>query len=127
MWAETYEFELSTGSSTTAGGYFTDVLVGLTGTNALVSTAWKCDIGLDYETRYYWHVKAFGVDTETPWSDVGTFTTMGVAPAPPEPAPPVVIPPVEEITPIWLWVIIGIGAALMIAVIILIVTTRRVP
>ncbi|GAH77201.1 unnamed protein product, partial [marine sediment metagenome] len=42
-WAERYEFELSTGSSTTAGGYFADVLVGLTGTNALVSTAWKCD------------------------------------------------------------------------------------
>ena len=44
-------------------------------------------------------------------------------PAPPE-APP---PPPEPTTPVYIWVIIGIGAALVIAVIILIVRTRRVP
>jgi len=126
-WAETYEYELGLSPTTTAGGYFAEPLVALVGTNALVSTAWKCDTTLDYTTRYYWHVKAVGVDTDTPWSDVGTFTTMGVPPAPTTEGPPVVIPPAEQITPAWIWAIVIIGAILVIAVIVLIVTTRRVP
>jgi len=126
-WAEVYEYELALDPTTTAGGYFTEPLVALVGANSLVSTAWKCDIALDYSTRYYWHVKAIGVDTDTPWSDVGTFTTMGVPPAPPTTQPPVVIPPAENITPAWIWAIVIIGAILVIAVIVLIVTTRRVP
>jgi hypothetical protein len=126
-WAEVYEYELALDPATTAGGYFSTPLVALVGANSLVSTAWKCDITLDYSTRYYWHVKAIGVDTDTPWSDVGTFTTMGVPPAPPTTQPPVVIPPAENITPAWIWAIVIIGAILVIAVIVLIVTTRRVP
>jgi hypothetical protein len=126
-WAEVYEYELAIDPTTTAGGYFTTPLVALVGTNSLVSTAWKSDITLDYDTRYYWHVKAIGVDTDTPWSDVGTFTTIGVAPPPPTSQPPVVIPPAENITPAWIWAIVIIGAILVIAVIVLIVTTRRVP
>jgi hypothetical protein len=126
-WAEVYEYELALDPTTTAGGYFTEPLVALVGTNSLVSTAWKCDITLEYNTRYYWHVKAIGVDTDTPWSDVGTFTTMGVPPEPPTSQPPVVIPPAEQITPAWIWAVVIIGAILVIAVIVLIVTTRRVP
>jgi hypothetical protein len=126
-WAEDYEYELALSPTTTAGGYFTEPLVALVGADALVSTAWKCDITLDYSTRYYWHVKALGVDTDTPWSDVGTFTTMAVPPAPTTEAPPITIPPTEEITPAWIWAIVIIGAILVIAVIVLIVTTRRVP
>ena len=126
-WAETYEFELGLDPATTAGGYFAEPLVALVGTNALVSTAWKCDIALDYEGRYYWHVKAIGVDTDTPWSDVGTFVTMSKAPVPVEPVEPIVIPPVQPITPAWIWAIVIIGAVLVIAVIVLIVTTRRTP
>jgi hypothetical protein len=38
-----------------------------------------------------------------------------------------VIPPAENITPAWIWAIVIIGAILVIAVIVLIVTTRRVP
>jgi len=126
-WAEVYEFELAIDPATGADGYFAAPLKALIGTNALVSTAWKSDIALDYDTRYYWHVKAIGVDTETPWSDVGTFTTMGVPPKPVTPPPPVEIPPAQEITPGWIYAIIAIGAVLVIAVIVLIVTTRRVP
>jgi len=126
-WAEVYEYELGLDPTTTAGGYFAEPLVALVGTNSLVSTAWKCDTTLDYETRYYWHVKAIGVDTDTPWSDVGTFTTMGVPPTTPTPVPPVEIPPAQNITPAWIWAIVIIGAILVIAVVVLIVTTRRVP
>jgi len=126
-WASYYEYELALDPTTSAGGYFTDPLVSLVGTNSLVSTAWKCDTTLSYDTRYYWHVKAIGVDTDTPWSDVGTFTTIGVAPPPPEPGGEIVIPPAQNITPAWIWAIVIIGAILVIAVIVLIVTTRRVP
>jgi hypothetical protein len=126
-WAEDYEFELALDPTTTAGGYFTEPLVALIGADALVSTAWKCDISLDYSTRYYWHVKALGVDTDTPWSDVGTFTTMEVPPEPTTEGPPITIPPTQEITPAWIWAVVIIGAILVIAVIVLIVTTRRVP
>jgi len=35
------------------------------------------------------------------------------------------IPPAEEITPTWIYAIIGIGAALAVVVIVLIVRTRR--
>jgi hypothetical protein len=126
-WAVKYEYELATDPTTGTGGYFTTSLKALTGANALVSTAWKSDITLQYNTRYYWHVKAIGVDTETPWSDVGTFTTMSEPVPAPSPQPPVQIPPVKEITPAWIWAIVIIGAILVIAVIVLIVTTRRVP
>jgi len=125
-WAETYEFELGLDPTTTAGGYFAEPLVALVGADSLVSTAWKCDTALDYEGRYYWHVKAIGVDTSTPWSDVGTFVTMSVPPEPVEPVVPV-IPPAEQITPAWIWAIVIIGAILVIALIVLIVTTRRAP
>jgi hypothetical protein len=126
-WAVKYEFELATDPTTGTEGYFTTPLKALTGANALVSTAWKSDITLQYDTRYYWHVIAIGVDTSTPWSDVGTFTTMSEPAPAPSPQPPVEIPPVKEITPAWIWAIVIIGAILVIAVIVLIVTTRRVP
>jgi hypothetical protein len=126
-WAESYYFELATDPTTTTDGFFATPLVSLSGANALVSTAWKADVTLDYNTRYYWQVKAIGVDTDTPWSDVGTLTTMGPAATPASPVPPVVIPPAENITPAWIWAVVIIGAILVIAVIVLIVTTRRVP
>jgi hypothetical protein len=52
-----------------------------------------------------------------------------------EPTPPVVveeqpalvinIPPAEQITPIWIYAVIGVGVALTVLVIVLIVRTRR--
>ena len=77
--AEKCEFELSTSADTTARGYFIDVLVGKTGREALVTTVWQCDIDLDYDTDYYWHVKAITATGETPWS-TGTFRTMKESP-----------------------------------------------
>ena len=126
-WAEVYEFELALDPTTTAGAYFAEPLVALVGTDALVSTAWKCDTALDYEGRYYWHVKAIGVDTDTPWSDVGTFTIMGTPPVVTDAPPPIVVEQPDVITPAWIWAIVIIGAILVIALVVLIVTTRRTP
>jgi hypothetical protein len=41
------------------------------------------------------------------------------------PAPVINIPPAQKITPVWIYAIIGIGAALAVVVIVLIVRTRR--
>jgi hypothetical protein len=65
-------------------------------------------------------------------SAIGVFNTGS---EPEEPMPPVVveptpapvlqIPPAEQITPTWIYAIIGIGAALAVVVIVLIVRARR--
>jgi len=125
-WATGYEFELSKAPGTTAGGFYVDALIGMTGTNALVNTVWQCNIDLDYSTTYYWHVRAISATSQSVWAN-GTFTTME-KPVPPAPPVQVNIPPAPApITPAWIWAIVIIGAILVIAVIVLIVTTRRVP
>ena len=105
---------------------------------------------LEYSTTYYWRVVA-----TTPSGNSGTrvnvFTTEQ-APPPPQPTPTlivsippaitptlvvpnptiivptptVIIPPQENSTPIYIWIIVAVGAVLTIAVIVLIIRTRRV-
>jgi len=80
---------------------------------------------LEYSTTYFWAVKATKPTVSV--QSIGTFITMAEPVAPPPPPPPVEPPPTPEpITPTYIWAIIIIGAILMIAVIILIVRTRRV-
>jgi hypothetical protein len=119
--ADNYHFMLASDAG------FTSVLV-----NEKVSqVAYTPDVTLEYSTTYYWKVQAYkGTKAISRWSDVSVFTTMSEAPAPTppvtvtEPAPPATVIP----TPVPLWAliaIIAIGAALIIAVIVLIVRTRR--
>jgi len=122
-WATGYEFELSTNPGTTARGYFVEVVTSATGDNALGNTVWMCDRDLEYSTTYYWHVKAISATSKSAWG-TGVFTTMA-APVVPEPPPPPPVTP-EPTTPGYIWAVIGIGAALCIAVVVLIVRTRRV-
>jgi hypothetical protein len=122
--ADAYQFVLADNAE------FTSPLV-----NEKVSeSAYQLDFELEYNSNYFWKVQAYkGTEALSRWSDVGAFTTMEKAVAPPsqpppatvtQPAPaPIVLP--TPIPPILLWVIIGIGALLIIAVIILIVRTRR--
>jgi len=121
-WATGYEFELS------AAADYSSPIVSKTGANALTSAVWGLEQALDYSTPYYWRVKAVSKTTDSVWAN-GTFTTMAKAAAPPpapttSAAPPPVV--VEEVAPAYIWAIIGVGAALVIAVIVLIVRTRRV-
>ncbi|MBA7689743.1 hypothetical protein ES703_98254 [subsurface metagenome] len=114
----------------------------------LIVTAYAYVGELPYSTAYYWRVKAVSADAESDWAS-GVFITMG---EPVEPTPPVVIEPYEppeitieqpdiivqspdvivplpaetSITPAWIYVIIGVGAVLVIALLVLIVRTRRV-
>jgi hypothetical protein len=87
--------------------------------------AWTPASALDYSTVYFWRVRAVKDGVYSAWA-VCIFTTAAEPVEPPPAQPPVVVEQ-TEITPVWIWVIIGIGGALTIAVVILIVTTRRVP
>jgi hypothetical protein len=118
----------------------------------LTHTAWTWDVELDNGTTYYWRVRAVAKDNTSTWSEA-VFTVNpkagAVGSTPPvivqQPAPlpdivlnppapvlvpaqPIIIPaaPPSPITPAVIWAIIIIGAVLFIAVIVLIVRTRRI-
>jgi len=114
-WATGYEFELADNSD------FTSPIISTTVTTTVTAS----DVELDYSTTYYWRVRAVSASSQSAWG-VGTFTTLAEPAAPVEPGPvePIVIP--TPIPPAVLWTIVGIGAVLAIAVIVLIVRTRRV-
>ena len=124
--ATSYTVEVST-SNTFA------TLVGTKQTSVIPAFAWTTP-ALAYNTTYYWRVVAI---TATGSSDpvIGVFTTMPAAvTVPPSSSTPVVTitqtnvtltSPAAE-TPAYVWAIIGIGALLVIVVIVLIVRTRRV-
>ncbi len=113
--ATSYEVQIATDEA------FSNIVAsGTTTVNAFTPAA-----ALDYSTVYFWRVRAVKDGVYGAWA-VCIFTTAAEPAEPVEPPPAVVITQ-EEITPTWIWVIIGIGGALTIAVVILIVTTRRVP
>jgi len=102
-------------------------------------------VTLEDGKTYFWRVKALA-PVEGDWSSIANFTvalpvetsttpqvTVTQVPAPSftitqPPATSIVMPtqpPDEVINPAYIWVIIIIGAVLVIAVIVLIVRTRR--
>jgi len=127
--ADSYEVQIATDEA------FTDAVTGTPMVNA-----WMGAPELDYGTVYYWKVRAVKDGVYSDWA-VCIFTTAE------EPPPEVWISPFtgekfysaaeyaghvaeweakQAATPAYIWVIVAIGALLMIAVIILIVRTRRV-
>jgi hypothetical protein len=125
-----YEFQLSDNP------YFAEPLV--LDSPKILTPYFAYPAELEYGKTYFWRVRsstagATAVCTGTqcgPWEQ-SLFTVMEEPVPPPEfpefpePQAPVIIPPAQEITPTWIYVVIGIGAVLVIAVIVLIVTTRR--
>jgi hypothetical protein len=132
--ADSYEFQIA--EDVEIGSPF-DILEdsASTTTNGHVSRD-----NLKYETTYWWRVRAVRGAEYSNWV-TAFFTTMAEPEEEPEPAPPVIveenppaqitveIPPAQEVQVIpdyLLWVVVGVGAVLVIAVIVLIVRTRRV-
>jgi hypothetical protein len=113
--ATSYEIEVS----------LTEDFATLVASGTPTINAWDGIPQLDYSTTYYWRVRAVKDGVYSGWTYC-LFSTLDEPEPTPEPVEPVIIEE-TEITPTWIWVIIGIGGALTIAVIILIVTTRRVP
>jgi len=98
-----YELQVATNAN------FSDLVID----EETAGTAYTPDEDLDENTTYYWRVRGCTDDNEcSDWSSTGVFTTG------PEEVP-------TAGTPAWVWVVIVIGAILAIAVIVLIVRTRR--
>jgi hypothetical protein len=110
------------------------------------TTAYSMITPLNYGVTYFWKVRPIA-PVEGGWSAIANFSVME---EPTEPPPPVVVqelpppvinippappaqqivippapPPPAQIVPAYIWAIIIIGAILVIAVIVLIVRTRR--
>jgi photosystem II stability/assembly factor-like uncharacterized protein len=113
-----YEFVLARDSG------FTEVVAEFSGEDALTSTAWTCDITLDYATSYFWRVRAVSGDSHSQWG-VNTFTTEA-APSEitPPTSPPIVVEPSPTISPYMIWTTVGVGAVLFIALVVFIIRTR---
>jgi hypothetical protein len=127
VWSEAkgavlYELEVSTDST------FTETpVLSVSPDKAYYQTAET--EALDYNTTYYWRVRVPGGT----WL-YGVFTTMA---EPTTPAPPYTIAPTETtiqvvevpttpaIPTYLLWIIVAIGAVLVIALLVLIIRTRR--
>jgi len=81
--AESYELLVATDSN------FTSTVIARTGELALPANAWRSEVSLEYDTTYYWKVRALGASTHSVWSPVSAFTTE----------PPPAEPPAEEMAP----------------------------
>ena len=114
-----YEFILAKDSG------FTEVVVALTGADALTSTAWNCDIKLEYSTSYFWKVRAISADSHSQWG-VNAFTTEA-APRETEltQPPPLVIEPAPTSPTYMIWLAVGVGAVLVVVLLVFILRTRK--
>jgi hypothetical protein len=109
--ANRYEFQLS------ADPEFTQVLKQV----STSSTGYEYGGTLDYDTNYFWRVRATEVNGQpitSDWSATFSFRTEET-PAAPEPAPK------TQETPFWVWIVIGVGTLLVIVTLILILRTRK--
>jgi hypothetical protein len=127
--ADSYELIVSTDPS------FENPTILKTDSYALPSTAWKCNINLNYETTYYWKVRAISSDTCSAWSAVSAFTTTSPpleeslseeVPQPPTPPTPPASPP-QSTTPDWMKYLLGaVLAALVLLSVIVLVLVRGI-
>jgi photosystem II stability/assembly factor-like uncharacterized protein len=111
-----YEFILARDSE------FTNVVVSMTGADALAGTAWSCDRNLAYSTTYFWKLRPVSPTSYGEWV-TSVFTTES-APSTPSSAKSSTSPS-PSIPSHLIWIVIGMGAALIIALLILTVRTRR--
>jgi len=122
--ANGYELLLSTEAK------FANPSVAKIDTDALHTTAWQCDLTLNYNTTYYWKVRACSSDSYSAWSAVGAFTTKQLpvsnesAQSPP-PAPPTP-PPAQQTMPDWAIYMFGlIGFVIVLLLITILVAVIR--
>jgi hypothetical protein len=69
--ADAYELVVATNPE------FSHPIINRKGVSILHSNAWQSDITLEYETAYYWKIRAVNGDTKSAWSAAGSFITEG--------------------------------------------------
>jgi hypothetical protein len=72
--ADAYELLVATDAD------FTHPVIAKINDYVLKTNAWLCDVSLDYETTYYWKVRAATPVTRSAWSSAGVFTTESPPP-----------------------------------------------
>jgi len=85
------------------------------------TTGYEYDGALDYDTNYFWRVKAIEINGQpipSDWSATFSFRTES---APPPEKAPQGEPPI----PAWVWMVIGLGLILLSVTILLILRTRN--
>ena len=125
--ADSYELLVSTDVS------FANPVIVKLGDYALPTTAWQCEVSLNYNTTYYWKVRACSSDSYSAWSATGAFTTESpptpTAPAQPLPSPPSppASPPAQQTTPDWVFYMMGLTGFIIILLLatILVLAIRR--
>jgi len=85
------------------------------------STGYEYDGTLDYDTNYFWRVRATEVNGQPIPSDWSATFSFRTEQAPAEPEAHVS----GQETPLWVWLIIGLGTVLVIVTLVLILSTRR--
>jgi hypothetical protein len=88
-------------------------VLNLSGESAISDTAYQLTFTLAKNTSYCWQVRGVNDITHSPWSDTGTFTTGFTAEAE------------NDGLPVWIWVIIVLGAILILSILVLIIQSRR--
>jgi hypothetical protein len=131
--AESYELIVSADLS------LADPAIVKIGDYALPVTAWQSNINLDYDTTYYWKVRAISSSSYGAWSAVGAFTT-GSPPAQSSSVPEASTTtspqqsslssslPFQLTVPDWvvyLTVALLLTIVLLLIILLLVVTTRR--
>ncbi len=134
--ADSYELLVSTEAS------FANPIIVKIGDYALPATAWQCDLNLNYDTTYYWKVRAGGSNTQSDWSGVGAFTTesppKSKSSSPPESSPPKSEPnpapsapppsappppaPAQPTTPEWTMWLMFLGGAMLLTMLAMLIT-----
>ncbi|GAI04513.1 unnamed protein product, partial [marine sediment metagenome] len=125
--ADSYELLVATDVS------FTNPSIARVNTYALDTTAWQCDLTLNYNTTYYWKVRTCSSDSYSAWSVVSAFTTkpsppVSIKPTQPPPAPPPASikptqpppapPPAQPTTPDWTIYLMGLIGFIVILLLI---------
>ena len=91
------------------------------GDYALPTTAWQCNIALNYNTTYYWKVRAISADTCSAWSAVSAFTTE-LPPASSSTSTPEPSSPTQSDDSGWPDWLVPLGGAFLLVMVMLIIT-----
>jgi photosystem II stability/assembly factor-like uncharacterized protein len=67
--ADAYELLVSTNDD------FSSPVITKNDDGVISTNAWQCDVSLDYDTTYYWKIRAINTSTLGSWSASGAFTT----------------------------------------------------
>jgi len=125
--ANSYELLVSTDAS------LGNLLITKDGADALTNTAWQCDLSLQYDTTYYWKVRACSSDSYSAWSAVSAFSTLvpasieSVQPLTPPSSSPPTPPSTQQTTPDWVFYVMGLMGfivVLLLATILVLVLKR---